>query len=283
MKVSAIQNFTNWRVQKSRDKNSDIFQSTQISFGIANAGKLKILFSYGVPCMYSGIEMIDPSRVQRLMKAGNFKLPVGQLVPLLAQFEHQLNDKENRVFKIIKEESLRFPEYSLKEIFEVLAPVHRKRLRKKQAPIFQQIIEAGHELPDEYRYRFNRLMAETDAKLEGKPIISPFSTVEFKYKLEKIKEDVTKRKENKAIKVLNKMLKEAERLPLKTSSKTEEHQKTVINFLEIIKDYIIKHQSLPLAFFFFSFFPLSFSLLSPWFSPFSFSFFPSLSLSFLPS
>ena len=31
------------------------------------------------------------------------------------------------------------------------------------------------------------------------------------------------------------MLKEAERLPLKTSSNTEEHQKTIINFLEIIR------------------------------------------------
>jgi hypothetical protein len=169
------------------------------------------------------------------MKQGVFLLPAGEFIKIFSQFKHQLGERESRIYKIIEEEAIIKPEYNLKEILESVAPIHKKRLRKKQAPIFQEIIEAGHELPDEYRYRFNRFMAETELKLEGREVYVPFSTIEFKYKLEKIKEDVTKRKDNKSIKVVNKMIKESERLPLKTCSKTEEHQKTVIKFLEVIR------------------------------------------------
>ena len=49
-------------------------KSKNLTFGsIANAGKLKTLFSYGLPCMYSGNEMIDPKRAQKLIKNGVFK------------------------------------------------------------------------------------------------------------------------------------------------------------------------------------------------------------------
>ena len=36
---------------------------SNISFGLANANKLKILFKYDIPCMYSGIIMIDPQKL----------------------------------------------------------------------------------------------------------------------------------------------------------------------------------------------------------------------------
>jgi hypothetical protein len=238
MKVSAIlknkfyQNYKT-KVNYCLSPQNDNIHST--TFGIANAGKLKILFSYGVPCMYSGIEMIDSPRVQKLMKNDAFKRPLIEVLKIFENFETQLCERERRILKILKEESLQQPYKTLKETFESLAKIHRKRLRKKQAPIFQQIIKLGHELPEEYRYRFNRFMVETEDKLDEKEILILFSTTEFKYKLQKIKEDVEKQKNNKAIKVLNKMIKETERLPKKTSAKTEEHQAKIINFLEIIK------------------------------------------------
>ena len=237
MKVSAIQKSFYLQHYRRDLSQSRAFSNVpqNLSFGIANAGKLKLLFSYGVPCMYSGIEMLDPPRMQKLLKSGAFKSPVEQLLKTLEPYKNQLASMESRIYKIVEEEAQLKPWLDIKEIFEGLAVVHRKRLRKKQAPIFQKIIEAGHELPDEYRYRFNRFMAETDSKLDGKEVFIPFSTSEFRYKLEKIREDIIKRKENKAVRVLNKMIKEAERLPRKTCSKTEDHQKTIINFLEIIR------------------------------------------------
>ena len=41
-----------------------IYYPCSTILGIANAGKLKQLFAYSIPCMYSGIEMIDPKKVQ---------------------------------------------------------------------------------------------------------------------------------------------------------------------------------------------------------------------------
>lgn len=238
MKVSVIQPFNYYQGYSSvvrKDFTPSYPSLYNPSFGIANAGKLKTLFSYGVPCMYSGKEMIDPARVQKLMKTDAFKRPVIEVLKILSSFEHQLGEKETRVLRMIREEAALSPYKTLKEIFESLAVTHRKRLRKKQNPIFQQIIALGHELPDEYRYRFDRFMVETEAKLDGKEIRIPFSTVEFKYKLEKIRQDIEKQKDAKALRVLNKMLKEAERLPKKTSSKTEEHQVKVIDFLDVIR------------------------------------------------
>lgn len=237
MRISAVPQYNFYQNNKYCKSSLQIAGCVNLnpSFGIANAGKLKTLFTYGVPCMYSGIEMIDPPRVQKLMKYDAFKRPISEVLKIFENYEKQLGEKEKRVFKILKEESILQPYKTLKETFEALALVHRKRLRKKQAPIFQQIIELGHELPEEYRYRFNRLMVETEAKLDGKDVIIPFSTTEFKYKLEKIKDDIEKQKNNKGVRVINKMLKETERLPKKTSAKTEEHQIKVINFLEIIR------------------------------------------------
>ncbi len=237
MKVSAIQSINYYQGYRSvvRKEKTPNNVSLHPSFGIANAGKLKALFSYGVPCMYSGKEMIDPARVQKLMKTDAFKRPVVDVLKILSTFEHQLGEKEFRILSIVKDEAAFYPYKTLKEIFESLAVTHRKRLRKKQNPIFQQIIALGHELPDEYRYRFDRFMVETEAKLDGKEIRIPFSTVEFKYKLEKIRQDIEKQKDAKSLRVLNKMIKEAERLPKKTSTKTEELQHKVIDFLEVIR------------------------------------------------
>ncbi len=52
MKITCIQtSFSN----KSYQPKSPVF-------GIANSGKLKTLFTYGLPCMYTGIEIIDPKK-----------------------------------------------------------------------------------------------------------------------------------------------------------------------------------------------------------------------------
>lgn len=238
MKVTAIQPFNYYQAYNSvvrKDFTPSYPSLFNPSFGIANAGKLKTLFTYGVPCMYSGKEMIDPARVHKLMKTGAFKRPVSEVLKILETFERSLGEKESRVLNIVKDEAALYPYKTLKEIFTSLAATHRKRLRKKQNPIFQQINALGHELPDEYRYRFDRFMVETEAKLDGKEVCIPFSTSEFRYKLEKIREYVETQKDAKALRVINKMIKEAERLPKKTSSKTEEHQIKVIDFLEVIR------------------------------------------------
>ena len=157
--------------------------SSPITFGIANCGKLKALFSHGMPCMYSGIEMIDPKRVQKMLKNHLFDGAASNVVPLLTKFEDNIDGIEKRVFTLIKERAEIYPAKNLKEILETLVPTYNKRIKKKQLPIFEDLIEMSYELPESHRYRFRQFMAETYDKVNNKPIIVPFSTFEFKYKL----------------------------------------------------------------------------------------------------
>ena len=79
-------------------------------------------------------------------------------------------------------------------------------------------------------------MLETKRKLSKQPVIVPFSSYEYKYKLAKIKEDILKGDDIKAKKVVNKLLKESKKLANVTSPSTIEHQKNIIG----LSDWILK-------------------------------------------
>ena len=230
MRVALVQQ--NFYLSRQNVNNN---KSKNVSFeSIANAGKLKILFSYGLPCMYSGVEMIDPKKAQKLLKNGTFKRPVSEVIPAMKPFEHLITGIESSIYRIIKREGEKHPDYTLQDILKKLTPAFRKQLRKKQAPVFEEIDRLAVNLPENTRYKYSRLMDETNRKLLGLPIIVPFSSTEFRYKLEKAKEDFTKRKEYKNIRLINKMLKESERFYKETTFATLDHQKKVLNYLNLL-------------------------------------------------
>lgn len=233
MRISAINSvYYQNKHSKSRNNLGLNPQSYNPSFGIANSGKLKILFSYGLPCMYSGIEMIDPKKVQKMLKHKVFNKPASQVLPLIEPFEKSIQEVEEKVYKVIKENAKIYPEKTFKEILQMLAPVYQRRLRKKQAPIFDELVEKSHNLPEGYRYKFKQFMNETNEKLNDKPILVPFSTTEFQYKLEKISDDVQKITNPKAMKVMRKLIAESQNLSKETNCRTIENQKKIINFME---------------------------------------------------
>lgn len=66
------------------------------------------------------------------------------------------------MFEIIKEAAQNSPDKNLHELMQEIAPRFKKRLRKKQNPIFEELIEASHKLPDKYRYKFKQFMDNTN-------------------------------------------------------------------------------------------------------------------------
>ena len=116
MKISAIQNpdFGHLYYRKTssnkprfvtQDKNcADIRQvyypPVNISFGIANSGDLRKLFSHGLPSIYSDIEMIDPKKVQKLIKNKTFNKPAVEVFPLLEIFEKSSKKCKNPPKKV---------------------------------------------------------------------------------------------------------------------------------------------------------------------------------------
>ena len=206
-----------------------------VSFtSIQNSSKLRILFGYDLPCMYTGITMIDPKQLTRMLKNRVFFKPGAEVVEVLNKYKDSITGIEAKVLGVLNERAKIHPDKNIQELLKEVEPIYRRRLRKKQAPIFRELVEASHELPIKEQEMFKKLMIETDKKLNEKPIIIPFSSYEFKYKLSKIKDDILKGENVKAKKVMNKLMKESKRFSNTTNANTIENQKKVLSFLEII-------------------------------------------------
>ncbi len=216
-----------------------------VSFtSIQNSSKLRILFSYGLPCMYSGIEMIDPKLLTRWMKTKLFSRPASQVLEVLEPHRKSFVGIEAKVWDIIRDRASVHPDKNIKELLKEVEPIYKRRLRKKQAPIFHELSETAHELPDSHRYKFRVLMQETYRKLNEKPILIPFSSYEFKYKLSKIKDDIMNGQDIKSKKVMNKLIKESKKFSNTTNSRTMENQQKVLWFLEHIwKKSVLKNNT----------------------------------------
>lgn len=214
-----------------------------ISFsGIQNSSKLRMLFAYKLPCMYSGIPMIDPKVLSRWMKNGLFKRPVADVVSALEPHKGSFIGMEAKAIELISERAKVFPQKNIREILQDVKPVYSRRLRKKQSPIFHELTEASYELPIEYRHKFKLLMDDTEKKLNERPIVIPFSSYEFKYKLSKIRDDIANGSDAKSKKVMYKLMKESKRFSNTTSGSTIERQKNVLWFIEhILKKSVLKN------------------------------------------
>ncbi|MCQ2754661.1 MAG: hypothetical protein MJ231_06405, partial [bacterium] len=206
-----------------------------ISFGFANAEKLKRLFEYGVPCIYTGVEMVDPRKFQKQMKSDVFKNEASVALAALGRYKNTYSGNEAKLFKLLKLKALVSPDKSLKGLISTNEPLYEKILVKKQKPILDSISKLSKELPQKYKEPFDIFMDTTYKKLNKQPVIEPFSTTEFIYKLKKISADEDKTVNTKAAKVMEKLKVEAERLELKTTSDNIENQKKVIDFMEIIR------------------------------------------------
>ncbi len=211
-----------------------IYYTPNLNFGIANSAKLKTLFTYGVPCIYSGVEMVDPKRVQKLMKSGILKKPIPDVMKALKPFEGKLIDIEKRVYNLLKRHEEEYPNETLQDVFKKVAPKHNKRLRKKQNIIFNELREITKDLPEDYQYQFKLFMDTANDKLDNKPVIVPFSASEFKYKLNKIENDIAKQNNIKGTKAVRKMIKECDRFAPDTNPATINTQLNVVKFLGII-------------------------------------------------
>lgn len=215
---------------------------------IQNSSKLRMLFAYRLPCMYSGIPMIEPKLLSRWMKNKVFSRPAPEVFEILSPYadSFQAGTMEAEAFKILYERSKINPRKNLKEILTEVKPIYSRILRKAQTPIFHELLEVAKNLPKDYQQRFELLVQDAENKLNERPVLIPFSSYEFKYKLCKIKDDIANGQNLKAKKVMNKLIKESKHLSNVTNDKTIGNQKKVIRFLEYIlkKSILRNHEQL---------------------------------------
>lgn len=229
-------------------KNIDdlsLMPAYQIPFtSIQNSSKLRTLFKYNLPCIYSGVPMIDPKQVSRLIKSGAFERPSKEVVELLSRYKDCYSGMEERIMGILSARSKIHPDFTLKQLLKEIEPVYRRDLRKNQSGIFHNIDTYFKELPQEYQQRYAILMTETDKRLNEQPVQIPFSSYEFKYKLAKIKDNILNDNDIKAKKVMNKLMKESKRLSNTTNEKTVNNQIKVMGMLDwILKKSVLRNNA----------------------------------------
>ncbi|MBO5434687.1 hypothetical protein J6A31_02545 [bacterium] len=250
-----IQSSNDWR-----DCYSDNFYSAGVNITclsdlyaiqntpVQNSSKLRKLFAYGLPCMYSGLTMFDPKLLSSWRKSRVFNRPAPAVFRILEPYKDCFlaGTMEAEAFKILYARAKIHPHKNIKEILQEVKPVYAKNLRKIQSPIFHELFILSEELPELYQNRIKLTIKDAEKKLNEKPVLIPFSSYEFKYKLCKIKDDIACGQNIKAKKVMNKLLKESKRLANSTNKKTIHHQKRIIRFLEQIqrKSILKNHEQL---------------------------------------
>ena len=208
---------------------------------IQNSSKLRQLFAYNLPCMYSGLPMVDPKQLSRMLKNQIFLHPSGEVISALSKYKDSFSGMELQLFEILSERSKLHPNQSISELMRGIEHIYRKDLYKKQTPIFYELKKEMSKLSPEIQEQFDALMVETNKRLSKQPVIMPFSAYEFKYKLAKIKEDVLKIDHPKAKKVMNKLIKESKRLSNSTNPSSIDLQKKVLRMMDwILKKSVLK-------------------------------------------
>ena len=222
--------------------NNNFYYPTNISFGLANSKGLKRLFDHGLPCMYTGVEMIDPQKIKQLIKNKTFNCCAETVFRTLKPFEESLINIEKDVYLLIKTQANHVPNKKIKEVVTDLLPNYKKQLENCQTPIFKTLEAYSYSLPDKHKDRFDKFMDITYKKIHEQPIVERFSVTQFKYDLGKIKEDIEKLDNKVALSEIKHLVKMSERFKGKTCSKNQAAYVKLIDEMErLISKFSIKN------------------------------------------
>ena len=150
---------------KNLELSNNFYYPQGISFGLEGAPAMKKLFSYGLPCIYTGIEMIDAQVVTKMLKNFVHRLPAVDVCRYLDPFINSLMDIEKNVYLAIKEQAELEPHKNIKEIMQSLRDNYEYELIKNQMPLFKALASLGYSLPDDLRLQLNQLLTETENKV----------------------------------------------------------------------------------------------------------------------
>lgn len=200
-----------------------------------NISKVRQLFQYGIPDMYSCRITIDPKTISKWLRNGMFSRPAIEVMAIFSNYPNSFIENELEIIKIITERAKIHTTMTMKEILQEVRPVFSRQLRKYQTPILHELWEEFEKLPEPYNSKFKKLLEKTDRMLNDKPVVIPFSSYEFKYMLAKIKKDVDNGTDLKAKRVMNKLIKESLHFSNHTNSDNISYQKSIFMFLNHIR------------------------------------------------
>lgn len=213
-------NILNYRPQKIKKNESQyqfvlnpiclkpaITQDIVTFSGVANGGDiLKKLCAYGVPDMYTGLMLLDPKILEKMLINGTYNQPLDKFVKTISYYENTMMPINKEVFDIIKKIAKSKPNITLSEAFKHIYPQHKKQLLRDQQHIFEEIIRLACDLPKDLYEEFSELMNITNKRLLNDPVVLPFSEREFLYKLRRIGEEMSLRNNYKEMHAMKRLL-----------------------------------------------------------------------------
>lgn len=226
---------------KNLELQNNYYYPTNITFGYAHDKGIKKLVTHGLPCMYTGVEMIDPQKVKQLIKNKTFNCKASTVFKVLKPFEDSLINIEKDVYQLIKTQANKFPDKKVKEVVESLLPDYKKQLVNCQEETFKTLTAYSYSLPSKHKKRFDKFMDITYKKINEQPIVERFSVTQFKYDLGKIKEDIKNLDNRRALSEINRLVQMSEKFKGKTSSKNQaEYVKLISDMEKLIAGFSIK-------------------------------------------
>lgn len=251
MKIPAVQQSCYRQYHRMANKNTSpaeqssckelglqncFYYPTNISFGLENSQGLKKLFSYGLPCIYTGVEMIEPQKISNLLKKDLNKITAMDICKYIDPMINSLMPKEKEVYLVIRDAAEKEPEKKFKDLLGALRTQYEHELVRKQYPIFKALVSYSYSLPENLQPQFLKLMEDTEKKIKRTPVSTRFSVTEFRYKLKKIKDDIGKLHDKKQLGIVNHFLKLSENFEPKTNVRNINSQRKVLTNMKAILD-----------------------------------------------
>ena len=184
-------------------------QADTVSFQGVRYGSmpLKALVKYGIYDMYTGLRLLDPKQLDKLMSHNTSNQPLEKLIPILRKQEDTLLPPAREVLRQISKFAAKNPTKNIQDALKSLTKEHEKKLIKLQQPIFEELIQASCDMPKELYKEFMDLMYTTNKRIASDPVIIPFSKKTLMYKLKCAKEDIKRKNKKDEIVAINTLIK----------------------------------------------------------------------------
>lgn len=107
------------------------------------------LLKEGLPCAYTGIQLIPLKEINELQKAKIFKMQSSIAIKHLRKYKDSLFGLEKSIYDLLEKESKKHPTLKLQELLQLKYRVAEKNLIKTQGSILNQIGILAKELPQD--------------------------------------------------------------------------------------------------------------------------------------
>ena len=240
-KTSPRENKTPIKECKNLELQNSFYYPMNINFrGEADLEGLKRLFSHGLPCMYTGVEMLD-SKVALKFLSTLQRVSSKTVFEFLSKWEKSflhpefVTESAKESYYIIKEKAEEMPDSPLRDVLQALKPQYEKELVKQQLGILNTLQSYSYSLPEKYVENYNKLLENNSNRIMGKPITLDFSVKEFQYKLEQIKNEYQTMRDKTSVSIINMILKGSKDFSAKTNSQNiSKQRKTLIKIEGIL-------------------------------------------------